>query len=69
MKALTKLYDENPKIKEIDLSSHLLRDVDDVFSALSKFIYLEIVSSLNNYSKMLFFEINFLGKLKQQLTN
>lgn len=44
MKALTKIYDENPNIREIDVSSHLLRDVDDVFSALMKFPYLEIVS-------------------------
>ncbi len=47
MKALTKIYDENPSVREIDLSSHLLRDSDDVFSVLSKFTYLESVSIIN----------------------
>lgn len=65
MKALTKIYDENPNIREIDLSSHLLRDVDDVFSALMKFPYLEIVSSHLNFKKMqkYFFKI-ILGKFE-----
>lgn len=46
MKSLSQLYDENPSIKEIDLSNQLLRDVDDIFSLLGRFQDLETVSRL-----------------------
>lgn len=47
MKSLTQIFDENPYTKEINLSNHLIRDADDIFSALSRFPQLEIVSKIH----------------------